>query len=59
MDILSKDDPSAMPSAFKAEIIKTKRDHRDVMKFDNSVVTRKMKGRTGWPQAVWQSELNR
>ncbi|CAM4884473.1 unnamed protein product [Rotaria socialis] len=59
MDILSKDDPSAMPGAFKAEIIKTRRDYRDVMKFDNSVGSRKMKGRTGWPQAVWQSELNR
>ena len=32
MDILSKDDPTAMPSAFKAEIIKTRKDHRDLMK---------------------------
>ncbi|CAF3734696.1 unnamed protein product [Adineta steineri] len=59
MDILSKDDPTAMPSAFKAEIIKTRKDHRDLMKFDNSLSPRKIKGRTGWPQAVWQSELNR
>ncbi|CAF1281111.1 unnamed protein product [Rotaria sordida] len=59
MDILSKDDPTAMPNTFKAEIIKTRRDHRDLMKFDNSSSTRKIKGRTGWPQTVWQSELNR
>jgi len=59
MDILAKDDPTAMPSAFKAEIIKTRKDHRDLMKFDNSLSSRKIKGRTGWPQAVWQSELNR
>jgi hypothetical protein len=32
MDILAKDDPTAMPSAFKAEIIKTRKDHRDLMK---------------------------
>lgn len=32
MDILAKDDPTAMPSAFKAEIIKTRKDHRDIMK---------------------------
>lgn len=32
MDILSKDDPTAMPNAFKAEIIKTRRDHRDLVK---------------------------
>lgn len=59
MDILAKDDPTAMPSAFKAEIIKTRKDHRDLMKFDPSLSSRKIKGRTGWPQAVWQSELNR
>ncbi len=28
MDILSKDDATAMPSAFKAEIIRTRKDHR-------------------------------
>ncbi|UJR37348.1 hypothetical protein I4U23_030056 [Adineta vaga] len=59
MDILAKDDPTAMPSAFKAEIIKTRKDHRDLMKFDTTLSPRKIKGRTGWPQAVWQSELNR
>ncbi|CAF1504983.1 unnamed protein product [Rotaria sp. Silwood1] len=59
MDILAKDDPIAMPSAFKAEIIKTRKDHRDLMKFNNSLASRKIKGRTGWPQTVWQSELNR
>jgi hypothetical protein len=32
MDILAKDDPTAMPSAFKAEIIKTRKDHRDLIK---------------------------
>ncbi len=32
MDILAKDDPTTMPSAFKAEIIKTRKDHRDLMK---------------------------
>jgi hypothetical protein len=32
MDILAKDDSTAMPSAFKAEIIKTRKDHRDLMK---------------------------
>jgi hypothetical protein len=32
MDILAKDDPTAMPSAFKAEIIKTRKDSRDLMK---------------------------
>lgn len=56
MDILAKDDPLAVPSAFKAEIVKTRKDHRDLM---NSVSPRKGKGRTGWPQTVWQSELNR
>ncbi|CAF1133807.1 unnamed protein product [Adineta steineri] len=55
MDILAKDDSTAMPSAFKAEIIKTRKDSRDLIKLD----TRKTKGRTGWPQTVWQSELNR
>ncbi|CAF2995268.1 unnamed protein product [Rotaria sp. Silwood2] len=59
MDILAKDDPIAMPSAFKAEIVKTRKDHRDLMKFDNSLSSRKIRGRTGWPQTVWQSELNR
>lgn len=32
MDILSDDDSTTMPSTFKAEIIKTRRDHRDLMK---------------------------
>ncbi|CAF3600852.1 unnamed protein product [Rotaria sordida] len=59
MDTLAKDDPITMPSAFKAEIIKTRKDHRDLMKFDNGLSPRKMRGRTGWPQTVWQSELNR
>ncbi|UJR08891.1 hypothetical protein I4U23_013146 [Adineta vaga] len=55
MDILSKDDPTAMPSAFKADISKTRKDSRDSNKYD----TRKSRGRTGWPQTVWQSGLNR
>ncbi|CAF1262644.1 unnamed protein product [Rotaria magnacalcarata] len=59
MDILSKDDSTTMPNTFKAEIVKTRRDHRDLIKFDNSSNARKVKGRTGWPQTVWQSELNR
>ena len=32
MDILARDDPIAMPNAFKAEITKTRKDHRDLMK---------------------------
>ena len=36
MDILAKDDPTAMPSAFKAEIIKTRKDHRDLMKVNST-----------------------
>ena len=36
MDILAKDDSTAMPSAFKAEIIKTRKDHRDLMKVNAS-----------------------
>jgi hypothetical protein len=39
MDILAKDDPTAMPSAFKAEIIKTRKDHRDLMKVRISINT--------------------
>ncbi|CAF1073157.1 unnamed protein product, partial [Didymodactylos carnosus] len=57
MDILSKDDPSIMPSAFKADISKTRKDHREI-KYDSDLSPRKSRGRTGWPQDVWASELN-
>ena len=43
MDILAKDDPTAMPSAFKAEIIKTRKDHRDLMKVGS------------WKKKIWHS----
>ena len=33
MDILARDDSTAMPSAFKAEIIRTRKDHRVRLKF--------------------------
>ncbi|CAF1031648.1 unnamed protein product [Adineta ricciae] len=55
LDILAKDDPTAMPSAFKADITRTRKESRESNKYD----TRKSKERTGWPQTVWQSELNR
>ena len=77
MDILSKDDSTTMPNTFKAEIVKKRKDHRDLMKvkchilmidissrscyfkLDNSLCSPRIKARTGWPQTVWQSELNR
>ncbi|CAF1133658.1 unnamed protein product [Didymodactylos carnosus] len=57
MDILSKDDPNITPLAFKADITKTRKDHREI-KYNNDISPRKNKGRTGWPQDVWASELN-
>jgi hypothetical protein len=41
MDILSKDDSTVMPNAFKAEIIKTRKDHRDLIKVRISSIEKK------------------
>lgn len=62
MDVLSKDDPSFMDTAeFKAEVTK-KLDSREEKKRKEiepeNPENKKSKGRTGWPQHVWASELN-
>lgn len=62
MDVLSKDDPSFMDTAeFKAEVTK-KLDSREEKKRKeiepDNPENKKSKGRTGWPQHVWASELN-
>ncbi|CAI9731856.1 XP_014776044.1PREDICTED: heart-and and neural crest derivatives-expressed protein 2-like [Octopus vulgaris] len=62
MDVLSKDDPSFVDTAgFKAELSK-KLESRDDKKRKETetefMENKKGKGRTGWPQHVWASELN-
>lgn len=62
MDVLSKDDPSFMDTAeFKAEITKKfdSREEKKRKEIDAEIMDpKKGKGRTGWPQHVWASELN-
>uniref|UniRef100_A0A452T6N0 Heart and neural crest derivatives expressed 1 n=1 Tax=Ursus maritimus TaxID=29073 RepID=A0A452T6N0_URSMA len=61
MDVLAKDAQAGDPEAFKAELKKadggreSKRKRELVSRGSN---TKRIKGRTGWPQQVWALELN-
>lgn len=66
MDVLSKDDPTLTENGFKAELTKKKDDKKKQEQVNqenaraspNGTIDKKNgKGRTGWPQHVWASEL--
>ncbi|XP_060065322.1 heart- and neural crest derivatives-expressed protein 2-like [Ylistrum balloti] len=71
MDVLEKDDPQLTEDGFKAELVKKtdkkstpeEKKHKEHTNSDSSESTspssidKKSKGRTGWPQHVWASEL--
>ncbi|KAL3879990.1 hypothetical protein ACJMK2_032262 [Sinanodonta woodiana] len=69
MDVLQKNDPSLAEAGFKAELSR-KRERRDEKKVESesddacstsssssSSEKKPSKGRTGWPEHVWASEL--
>uniref|UniRef100_A0A3Q2QX85 Uncharacterized protein n=1 Tax=Fundulus heteroclitus TaxID=8078 RepID=A0A3Q2QX85_FUNHE len=63
MDVLAKD--SGETEGFKAEIkkfetrdLKRKRELYSTILRSHVSFTKKVKGRTGWPQQVWALELN-
>lgn len=70
MDVLEKDDPQLTEDGFKAELVKKtdkkaipeekkQKEHTnsDSDSASPSSIDKKSKGRTGWPQHVWASEL--
>ncbi|ELU12749.1 hypothetical protein CAPTEDRAFT_221159 [Capitella teleta] len=66
MDVLNQDDPTLTEGGFKAEITrkiesredKRRREQEEMMKAVKAPkAPSKKKGRTGWPQQVWASEL--
>lgn len=64
MDILAKDDPNSIPEGgFKAEVNKKIETREEKKKKEmanllgTTVIEKKSKGRTGWPQHVWALEL--
>lgn len=73
MDVLSKDDPNLTEKGFKAELTKKKDERKEKPEKQKEQVVsdnsssestspttnndKKSKGRTGWPQHVWASEL--
>ncbi|KAK3577095.1 hypothetical protein CHS0354_037125 [Potamilus streckersoni] len=64
MDVLEKDDPKLSEKGFKADVSRKRERHEDRLKRHEAVDAekdtsdeKKGKGRTGWPQHVWASEL--